>query len=330
MAKDTMVGISCSHGRLTLAYMRGGVIKKCVWADIPENVIEHGELISGNLLAALIKETMRANGISAKKAAFVFSSSNIFVRNLIVPKMSEEQIRYNIPFEFRDFIQGELKDFIFDYAWRPPLPDEEDDGTTVKLLAVAMKRSLLGEITAVLKLAGLKLVRAIPDICAFESLLKLLPTDEERMKERCFFDIGNSSSRMLIYKNGRYKLTHMVDMGERRIVQVIADEMNVDMHIAKTYLVQNYEQCGELPACVNCYKDISVEVLKGLNFYEISDMSARLSDVVLCGGGAMIKPLVEMLKKRIMMNVNLMGELFPEKDVSDNISITGVAVGALL
>ncbi len=330
MAKDTMVGINCSHGRLSLVYMRSGVIKKSVWVDVPENVVEHGEILSANLFSALISDTMRQNGIKTKKCAYVFPSTNIFVRNLTVPRMSEEQIRYNIPFEFRDFIQGELKDFVFDYAYRPPLPGEEDDGMTIKLLAVAIRRSRLEEIQDILKMSGLKLAKAVPDICAFENMLNSIADAEERRKERCFIDIGNSTSRMLIYKNGRYKLTHMVDIGERRIVGAIADEFNVDMHIAKTYLMQNYQDCCSLPACVNCYKDISIEILKGLNFYEISDMSARLNDVVLCGGGAMIEPLVAILKERIMMNVKTTDEFFADRAYDKNVNITIDALGVLL
>lgn len=328
MAKETIVGINCSHGRLSLAFMKNGAIKKTVVADVPENVMQHGEILSDNLYAALIRGTMKENGINAKKAAYVFSSANIFVRNLTLPKMDEDKIKLSIPFEFRDFIQGELKDFIFDYAWRPPLPGEEDDGMNVNLMAVAIPRSIVEQIAEILKSAGLKLVKAVPDICVFENLLLAQKAQEDQLKERCFLDIGGSTSRMIIFKNGRYKLNHMIDIGERRIVQMIADEMNVDMHIAKTYLAENYNDCQAFPTCVSAYKDISLEVLKGLNFYEISDMSARLNDVVICGGGAMTDPLVELLKERITMNVITMKEFLNDK--KDDINITAEAVGILM
>ncbi len=93
-------------------------------------------------------------------------------------------------------------------------------------------------------------------------------------------------------------------------------------------LPSNLKQPG-MVACTNAYKDISIEVLKGLNFYEISDMSARLNDVVLCGGGAKIGPLVDILKERIAMNVLTMEE-FVNMPKIDDISITSEAVGILL
>lgn len=88
--------------------------------------------------------------------------------------------------------------------------------------------------------------------------------------------------------------------------------MNVDMHIARTYLETNYENCVDLQPLVNVYKDISLEILKGLNFYEVSDMSARLADVTLYGGGSLIPPLVQILKDRLSMNVVTMEEMLPE------------------
>lgn len=328
-SREAVVGVTCEHNRLSLTLMRGGEVKKTAWIDIGENIVEGSEIKSRNLFAALLKETMKENRISCKRAAFALPGEDVFTRTITMPQMEEEQIRINVPFEFRDFIQGELKDYVFDYAYMPTGGAGIDDvgEPTVTLFAAAISRNYLEETKDMFKMAGLKLVKATPEPCAYESLLKLLPSEEERDKERCFLDIGNGHSRMLIYKNGRYKLMHMIDMGERRVIQTIADEMNVDMHIANTYLRTQYEGCDRLPAVENAYKDISLEVLKGLNFYEVSDMSARLADVTLCGGGAMIEPLVELLKERIAMNVTTMGELLPEWDTDGRLNITAASLG---
>ena len=59
-------------------------------------------------------------------------------------------------------------------------------------------------------------------------------------------------------------------------------------------------------------------------------MSARLNDVVLCGGGAMIEPLVAILKERIMMNVKTTDEFFADRAYDKNVNITIDALGVLL
>ncbi|MBO6215736.1 MAG: pilus assembly protein PilM [Lachnospiraceae bacterium] len=327
--KKPLLGISTEHNRLSITVMHDGKVTKNLYVEIPDNIALHGEIVSENLFSELLKDTLKANRIREKYAALVISSDHIFIRSVTMPRMSLEQIKYNIPFEFRDYIRGELKEYIFDYAYRPPI-DNKGEEPVINLLAVAMERSRMDMYKRVFARAGLKLVRAMPLLCAYEELLKAIEDPEEVNKERCFLDLGNESSRMLIFKNARYKLIHSVDIGERRIIQTIADEMNVDMHIAMTYLKSNYEDCWHLPAVMNNYRDISIEVLKGLNFYEVSDMSSRLRDIVLTGGGALIEPLSSILKERINMNVITMGELYPEFDISGVMPITAPSVGILL
>ena len=329
--RETVLGVVCAHNRLSLTFMRGGTVVKDIWVDVGDNIAEGSTIKAPNLLAALIKDTMKANQIRCRRAAYAIPGETVFTRTITIPEMNEEQIRINVPFEFRDFIQGELKEYVFDYVYVGEKTDgASSDGPTMTLFAAAVPRTYLNDTISMFKQAGLKLVKATPETCTFEALLTLLPDGEERMRERCFLDIGQGHSRMLIYRDGRYKLMHMIDLGVRRIVQTIADEMNVDMHLAETYLRTQYEGCDTLPAVQNVYKDISLEVLKGINFYEVSDMSARLGDVTICGGGAMIAPLVELLKNRISMNVTTMDELLPDWNVNGSLNLTATSLGLVV
>ncbi len=326
-SRDAVVGIACGHNRLSVTLMRAGEVKKSIWTEVGENIVAGSVIKSDTLFAALLKETLREQKISCKNAAFALPGEAVLTRIVTMPQMDDERIRINIPFEFRDFIQGELKDYVFDYAYMPMERTVNQAGEPViTLFAAAVSHAYLEEVKSLFKMVGLKLVKATPETCAFESLLRLLP-EEERDRERCFLDIGNNHSRMLIYKNGRYKLMHMIDIGERRIIQAVADEMNVDMHIAATYLRTRYEGCDRLPAAENVYKDISLEILKGINFYEVSDMSARLADVTICGSGAMIEPLVALLRERITMKVTTMDELLPKWNTDGMLNITAQSLG---
>ncbi len=328
MAKnDGILGISVNHARLTLAMIRGGNVQKAIWEEIPDNIVEGNKILSQNLFADFLRDKMAEHGFHCKKAAYVVADSEVFVRTMSMPKVSDDQLRYNVPFEFRDFIQGELKDYIFDFIKRD---NNDPENPNVALLAYAVPVALIDDLRNTLKLAGLKLEKAIPETTVYETLIHKLPNEEEINKERCFMDIGRRSIRMVIFKNGMYKLSHVIDIGENQIIQAIADSMGVDFRLALTYLRTRFEECDRLDSAVNAYKDISLEVLKGLNFYEMSDMSARLHDVVLCGTGALTEPLVEILKERIDMNVITMDELLPKYDQNKEFNVTYEAVGILL
>ena len=135
---------------------------------------------------------------------------------------------------------------------------------------------------------------------------------------------------MMIFKNGEYSLSHQIDVGINRAITVIADEMAVDMHLAATYLQTNHNDCNKKIPVVNTFKDISLEVLKGLNYYEMSDMTSKLGDVILCGAGALVEPLVEILKERIDKNVYTMDEFLSEYSSDKEINVTYTSVGVLL
>ncbi len=331
MAKlDGVLGIYAAHGRLAIAMTKGKSVKTA-WVDIPSNIVQDGEVLSKNLFAQFLKDTIKENKFKSKKAAFVLSSDHVLMRNIFMPKMTEDQIRNNIPFEFRDFIKGELKEYLFDYAWRPgsDAASGEDADERIELTAAAIPVEHFNNLTEILQLSGLKIVKAVPDLCVIENLLTLFDNEEDRLKERCFLDIGNRNTRMQIYKDGKYKLSHLIDIGETYIVQTIADVKNVDMELARTYMRTNYEDCLLLPEVVNSYKDISLEIMKGFNYYEMSDMSSRLNDVVLYGSGAMIEPLVDLLKERLGKQVSTMSELFPQFNPNGDLNITTDAIGIL-
>lgn len=332
MSKRTgNIGIYTAHGRLTLAMFKGKDFKS-VSVDIPENIVSRGEILSKNLYATFIRDTIKANGFRAKNASFVIGADQVFIRNVKIPKMADEQIKYNLPFEFRDYIRGELKDYLYDYAYRPPMVEKntEGDEQTLDLLAVAVPVEYFDNVSEIVQKAGLKLVKALPEVCVLERLLKEFPTPEEQKIERCFLDIGNSATRLQIFKDGKYKLAQLIDIGINHVRGAIADDMNIDFELAKTYLKTKYENCDRSEAAMNAYRDISAEIIKGFNYYEMSDMSSRLNEVVIYGNGGMIEPLVELLKERISMHVITMNEAFPQFNKDGMFNVMAASTGVLL
>lgn len=325
---EAILGISVNHGKVALTLFKAGQIVKTFWEEVPENIVYGSKILSKNLLAEFLKEKLSSNGIKVKKAAYVIADEDLFIKNISMPEMTDEQLRYNIPFEFNDYIHGEMKDYIFDFVKR-----EGEDGKTpsqIRLLAYAVPVETLAGIDDMLSLAGLKLEKAIPETCAYEALLTSVKNEDDPKAGKCFLDIGRRSIRMMIFKNGEYSLSHQIDVGEDHAIGVIADEMGIDMHLAETYLRSNHNECNKRTPVINAFKDISLEVLKGLNYYEMSDMTSRLGNVVLCGTGATTEPLVEILKERIDKNVVTMDEFLSQYGNDSKINVTYTSVGILL
>jgi type IV pilus assembly protein PilM len=326
--KEAIIGISVNHGNLSLTLLKAGQVVKTFWEEIPENIVEGTKIISSVLFAEFLQDKLKTNGIKCKKAAYTIADEDIFIKNLSMPNITDEQLRYNIPFEFNDYIHGELKDYIFDFIKR----DTTDDllNNQIKLLAYAVPAQTIASLQQILQMAGLKLVKVLPETIAYEALLEISGREKDERVSRCFLDIGRKNIRMMIFKNGEFSLSHQIDTGENHAINVIADELGVDSHLANTYLRTNHNDCNRKTSVVNAFKDMSLEILKGLNYYEMSDMTSKLSEVILCGTGALTEPLVEILKERIDKNVYTMDEFLSEYTSEKEINVTYASVGTLL
>ena len=116
MAKSCL-GIDIGKDQLKLVLMKGETIQKAVSVQMPEGLLKEGRIVSVETTGELIRKTMKENKIRCKEAAVVVSSGVCFLRNVTMPEMTADQLVYNLPYEFRDYITDELKKYTFDYSW---------------------------------------------------------------------------------------------------------------------------------------------------------------------------------------------------------------------
>ena len=345
MAK-TILGVDIGHDQLKLALVRGKQVIKTAAAAMPENLLKEGRIASRETMGELVKSTMKSGGIRAGQAAMALPNHVVFVKNVEMPQMSIEQLEYNLPFEFNDYITGELKDYVFDYAMitdlnAAPAPvaegeegaGEGDSGTpTMELMAVGTLREVLEDSKELLRKAGLKLVLTAPAISAYISLIRALGDKLSLMTdEYCVLDLGYESIRMYMFKGDRHVATRVLEMGMSNLDNVLADAYGVDIHLAHTYLMSNFENCQQREECMNAYSNIAVELMRALNFYRFSNPDSALEHMWLCGGGAVIEPLGETIGDMLNIQLHPASELVPDGDkvpeCNTFIQAIGIAMG---
>ena len=343
MAK-TILGIDIGHDQLKLALVRGGKVIKTASAKMPENLLREGRITSRESMTELLRATMKENGIRAGHAAIVLSDNITFIKNVEMPWMTVDQLEFNLPFEFNDYITGELKDYVFDYAVlnspEDAAPDEksadgEDAGgqgaATMELMAVGTLKAVLEDMTEILRKAGLKLVMTAPSICAYISLIRHKQEElSELGDEYGILDLGYSEIRMYMFRGDRHVATRAIQMGLSTLDDVLSDTYGVDVHLAHTYLMTNYENCQQSEVCATAYENIAVEMMRALNFYRFSNPNSSLSDLWLCGGGAVITPLAETIGDMLNIQMHPASELVPGGEDIEECNSYVQAVGIAL
>lgn len=335
MAKS-ILGIDVGYDSLKLALVSGKNVKKTVQVSMPDKLIREGRTVSPETLGELLRTTMRTNGIHCSRAAVALPNETVFVRNVNVPQMTADQLLYNLPFEFRDYITEELKDYAFDYATLPEkdsgeAAEDDSDTNTIELLAVAAPVTLLEETKDYLRKAGLKLVKAAPAVCAYIELIrKMDPSKVPSNGEFCILDLGYQSIRMYMFKGERHEVTRVLEIGMSSIDNAIADAYNVDVHLAHTYLISNFEDCQSKDVCMNAFNNIAVELMRALNFYRFSNPDSQLADIWLCGGGAAIDALCKVISDSLDMTIHSADELLPSGNSLEDSYAFAQAVGITL
>ena len=343
MAK-TILGVDIGHDQLKLALVRGKQVIKTAAAPMPENLLKQGRVASRETMGEMIKATMKSGGIRAGKAAFVLPNDVVFVKNVDMPPMSVEQLEYNLPFEFNDYITGELKDYVFDYAVlsgpkdasakeeKPEGEDAVEAPATMELMAVGTLREELEDAKEILRKAGLKLMITAPAISAFISLIRAQGEALSSIAEEyCVLDLGYEAIRMYMFRGDRHVATRVLEMGMSNLDSVLADVYGVDIHLAHTYLMSNFENCQQREECMNAYSNIAVELMRALNFYRFSNRDSTLEHMWLCGGGAVIEPLGETISDMLSIQMHPASELVPGgesiPDVNTFIQAIGITMG---
>ena len=183
-----------------------------------------------------------------------------------------------------------------------------------------------------LRLAGMKLVRAVPECLAYGNLLraKLEQKPEEYRGECAVVDLGHQSIRLHIYQNGVYDTTRTIELGGRSLDAIIADAAGVDPHLATGYKMSNYQGAQEIPACRELYSRVAVEIMRAVNFYGFNTPDADLRDLYLSGGLANVTALGEELERTLQLTLHPIDELCPSGLSGPETSYCAAAMGVLL
>lgn len=322
MAK--MIGIEIGSDTLKMVVSSGGVVKKVAIARMPEDLVMEGRMTSTSAMVEFLKTTMKANRISGGACALVIPSQHIITHRFTMPAVGHDEVLLNLPYEMRDFVGKESDQYIFDYV----ITDNKDN--VLSVYAAAVRKDVIEEFYTTFKKAGLNLKVAVPAEIAW---MNLIARGNSLPKKLCIVDVGYSCTRVSIFDNGVFVMGKSIERGGALIDQIISSTLDVDKYEARARKESNDEKIQTEKYCQEAYQDITIEVMKVLNFYAYSNAESEnaLEHLYYCGGSSMIEPLrttllkaTDLVQHHIYQLVN-MGE-----NVSDLALQCALAAGAAI
>ena len=303
-----LLGMEFGSSRLKIAEVRDHKVVRFATADMPDNIIRNGEIVSLDGLADVLQEVLKEQKFSAKKVCLAVPDAETIIRRLQFPLMTEAQLKVNLPFEFHDFITGEKDDYLFDCAMIGIESDESGKDTGMDLLGVAVSKQKMLDYQTMFRRIGLKLVEAAPASLAIGCLLNQL-VPESRNRDFAVLDLGYHSSDILMFSDGIYDTKRTYELGCEAMAQRIAEQKNCDIHIASLHLKQNKDGVLDSEAVSDISGEIAVNVMRAVNYYTYEKRDNSLEVLYVTGGGAWIEPLVKQISDTVPLKVVLLSSL---------------------
>ncbi|MDO4806737.1 MAG: pilus assembly protein PilM [Coriobacteriales bacterium] len=291
------VGVDIGTGSVKIAYREGGVVR-LVSRSLPENLIGENGVVAPETLTALIAQMRKDERVKPRDVVMVLDDNITFFRHVTLPPMTDAELKLNLPYEFRDYIDEDPGSYVYDYAVdEVPL---KEDGTPerLELYAAAASRKLVEDRADMLRKAGYRLKITIPSQMAYARLLRgyLQRYPEEDGLHQVFIDIGYERVSVHLFQGAKFKASKTIDFGCRDLDMAIADLKGVDRHVASTYKKSNFEGVLDSPECEAVYDRLCFEINKVINFYNFSNED-DVERMYLLGGGVEIAQLMEVVTR---------------------------------
>ena len=287
----------------------GGKLKKVMAKELPDNMVSGGEIVSMDAMADFIKEMAKENGISRGAAAVILPGTLVFTRNVTVPAMTDGQLLYNLPFEFKDYLTQEKNKYYFDYAVQDTVKDEEGNVKELQLFVCATLKNTVEEYRAMLRRAGFNLKVAMPEECAYAALTEdyMQRTNAPAGSDYCF-----------------------VDLGLRDLEQTISDVRGVDIHMAHAHILSDYNDVLSEDVSAELFNRMAIEIMKAVNFYNYNNRERSLRRIYLCGGGVAVDQIRAAICRVTDLDVHNAEELLPQHDALEAAWLYIKAIGCAL
>ncbi len=307
----------CSLKIIQLDKKRGQIyLSGFVKEKIPVGLIKNGVIQKEKDLVAILKKALtkvQGKSLESKQVVCNLPEENIFIRMVKLPRMKKGELSQAIFWEAEEHIPLGIDRVYLD--WQVVPSDKRDDQQIDVLIAAAPKK-LVDSYVSFLQGAGLSPIALEPEsIAVVRSLLEI-----DKPKPSLIVDFGANGSSFVIFSSGAVRFSSRVKISGKDLDRAIAEAMRVTGKKATSLKINTGLDCplksnkkkteGDVCKAIKPIIDnLAKQIQDYLNFYherrDSYGKSEKISQVVLCGGDALLKNLPEYLGEKIKVPVVL-------------------------
>ena len=293
--KDSVVGIDIGSSCIKAIQLEpdgdGWRIVNAAIQQTPADSCHDGVITSVLDVAQSIRSLLRSANITCNQAVAAISGSQVIVRQVQFPKMSETLLRKSIRFEAARYVSAPIEDSVVEFEILGDIADSEQ----MNVMLVAAPQELVDSRVSVIQAAGLEPVAI--DVEAFaiiRSLAQYDMTGEFLNRAVALVDMGATHTDVNIVTNGMFALTRSIPIAGDSFTNAIK---------AMTGLT-----CEEAEN-LKCQMAAAEPPIETISSQEVSSNAWRV-----------VQPLLDELLREIRRSVHFYQSQFPEGSEQTSVS----------
>lgn len=293
---------------------------------IQPGIIKEGEIKDQKALSEIIKRAIinvKGKKLNTKYVVASLPEERAFLQVIQMPRLLEEDLKSAVVFEAENYIPLPIEKVYLDSQIVQPAYNHLDH---CDVLIAALPKTTVDPYLSVLKLAKLQ-----PVALEIESLAiaRALTKNEAAYSPLLLIDLGQTRTSFIVFSGHALRFTSSIPVSSGSFTEIIAKALEVNSEEAerlkikygleekiqlkiKNGVERKVERGKIFEALVPALVDLIQQIKRYLNYYQthathehLAPNGHDISKILLCGGGANLKGLPELLSLELKTPVEL-------------------------
>jgi len=345
VSKKNLVGLDIGSSSVKAVELgrKGGALQllNLGFENLQHDTIVDGQIMELNNVSNVIWSIFGEHQIRTNRVAAGVSGHSVIVKNIVLPQMSEDELRESFSWHAEEHIPFDIADVNLDYQ----ITGHADDALHV--LMAACKSDKIANVKQAIQLAGKQPVLIDVDAFALQNCYEVnyQPNDGEVI---ALLNIGAATMNINILNGRRSIFARDASVGGSQYTNLLQKEMGLTFEQAEAVkrgmpLPEGVEARPIQPIIETVSDILALEVRKTMDYYRATaEEGNSIQKILLAGGGSKLPGLAEYLSKRFEIPVEVfdpfrqiqvdgkkfdpdyMREIIPEMAVAVGLALRGV------
>lgn len=305
--KKRVIGLDIGSSQTKIVELSPGKTKKLINYGIskilPDAIVE-GEIIDREAVLDSIRTLLESRNITTKDVVIGLAGRDVIIKRVIMDRLSEAEIREHVKWEAEQYVPFPIDDVTLDHHVVNPNFGENQQ----EIILVAAKNELINNLSTLLK--DLNLNPVIIDTAAFALQnafeFNYQPSADESIG---LLNIGAGMTVINVIKGGSSFLARDVYYGVNSYINKLQKEIGFNYEDASNAVKGTIPVGASQDSIQGVFEsfvnDLSAQIERSMQFLSTVTGEEKVNKMFITGGGALIPNLVEYLKRRLNVNVEV-------------------------